>query len=98
MTSLQQELQAAAVLPHPAPMRRVRVCHVMSADLWAGAEVQLATTASYLVEQPDVELSAVLFNDGPLAGELRRLGVPVTILDEQRRPAIAILRSLTRVL
>ena len=28
------------------------ICHVMTADLWAGAEVQLATTASYLVERP----------------------------------------------
>ena len=29
----------------------IRVCHVMSADLWAGAEVQVATIASYLAER-----------------------------------------------
>jgi glycosyltransferase involved in cell wall biosynthesis/protein-tyrosine-phosphatase len=73
----------------------IRVCHVMTADLWAGAEVQLATTASYLVERSDVSLSAVLFNDGALAGELRRLGVDVTIVDEARH---GILAFLTRFL
>ena len=65
----------------PLPMR---VCHVMSADLWAGAEVQVATTAAFLVTQPNVVLTAVLFNDGWLAGQLRRLGVETAIVDERR--------------
>jgi glycosyltransferase involved in cell wall biosynthesis/protein-tyrosine-phosphatase len=77
---------------------RLRVCHVMSADLWAGAEVQVATVASYLVEAPDVELTAVLLNDGPLAAELRRLGVPVTVIDERTNGPLAILAALTRYL
>ena len=51
----------------------MRICHIMSGDLRAGAEVQLATLASYLVERPDVQLSTVLMNDGWLAAELRRL-------------------------
>ena len=37
-----------------AGARALRVCHVMSADLWAGAEVQVATTAAYLMARPDV--------------------------------------------
>src|SRR5262245_21640937 len=82
----------------PSDMPRLRVCHVMSADLWAGAEVQLATVASYLVERPDVELSAVLLNEGPLAGELRRLGVPVTVIDERRTTAAGIFVTLARLL
>jgi len=68
----------------------------MSADLWAGAEVQVATVASFLVERPDLELTAVLLNEGPLARELRRLGVPVTVIDEHQNSAIRILISLTR--
>jgi glycosyltransferase involved in cell wall biosynthesis/protein-tyrosine-phosphatase len=72
----------------------LRVCHVMSADLWAGAEVQLATTVAYLRSQPDVDVSAVLFNDGPLASRLRELGLRVTILDEGRLSAFAIVRRL----
>ena len=77
----------------PKPLR---VCHVMSADLWAGAEVQVATVASYLVTRPDVQLSAVLFNEGRLAAELRRMGVDVTVVDEQRTSSLAILGFLRR--
>lgn len=76
----------------------VRVCHIMSADLWAGAEVQVATVASYLVERPDVRLTAVLLNEGPLARELRRLGVPLTVIDERHHNALGILIGLTRYL
>jgi L-malate glycosyltransferase len=74
----------------------LRVCHVMTADLWAGAEVQLATMASHLAARPDVRLSAVLFNEGRLAGELRRLGVDVTVMDEQRTGSLGILAGLSR--
>ena len=76
----------------------LRICHVMSADLWAGAEVQLATTAAYLSAQPDVRLSAVLFNDGRLAAELRAIGVAVTVIDETRTSALRILSRLTRLM
>jgi L-malate glycosyltransferase len=76
----------------------MRVCQVMTADLWAGAEVQVATTASYLVAQPDIELSAVLFNDGWLAGELRRLGVDVAIVDEHRYSSAHIWSFIRRFL
>lgn len=78
--------------------KTVRVCHIMSADLWAGAEIQVATMAAYLVEQPNVCLSAVLFNEGCLAGALRRLGVPVAVVDERRTSAAGIVRFLTRFL
>lgn len=70
----------------------------MSADLWAGAEVQVATLASYLDQHADVQLSAVLFNDGPLAGELRRVGVPVAVIDERRHNSLQILMALVRFL
>ena len=75
----------------------MRICHVMTADLWAGAEVQLATTASYLA-RTDLDVSAVLFNDGRLAEELRGLGIDVTVIDESRHGALAIVSSLTRFL
>jgi glycosyltransferase involved in cell wall biosynthesis/VanZ family protein len=81
---------------YTAPPPRMRVCHIMSADLWAGAEIQVATVASYLVERPDLELTAVLLNDGPLARELRRLAVPVTIIDEHQNNAVKILIFLIR--
>src|SRR5437867_2914963 len=76
----------------------MRVCHVMSADLWAGAEVQVATTLSYLVERSDVDAIAVLLNEGRLAEELRQLGVEVAVVDEHLHSSLAILRFLVRFL
>jgi glycosyltransferase involved in cell wall biosynthesis/protein-tyrosine-phosphatase len=76
----------------------MRVCHIMSADLWAGAEVQVATTVSYLVARPDMHVSAVLLNEGRLADELRRLGVHVAVVDESRNSSLRILAFLVRFL
>jgi glycosyltransferase involved in cell wall biosynthesis len=78
--------------------RTIRVCHVMSADLWAGAEVQVATLASFLDQHAGVQLTAVLFNDGQLADELRRVGVPVAVIDERRHNPLQILMALVHFL
>ena len=108
--SVQVRESAAAALGLPGPGRigasivpavayshaPLRVCHVMSADLWAGAEVQVAAMAAYLVKDPGVEVSAVLMNEGPLVYALRRLGVRVEVVDETRVGALGILRFLTR--
>jgi glycosyltransferase involved in cell wall biosynthesis len=69
----------------------------MSGDLWAGAEMQLLMTATFLSEQPNVALSVVVFNEGRLARELRQLGIDVTVLDEARTNAIALIRQLTGI-
>jgi glycosyltransferase involved in cell wall biosynthesis/protein-tyrosine-phosphatase len=81
---------------HRVVARPLRVCHVISADLWAGAEVQVATTVAALVKRPAFRLSAVLFNEGALADELRALGVPTYVIDEQRNGPFAIVRALMR--
>ena len=98
MASHAQPLSADALPRAVGAQRGLRVCHIVSGDLWAGAEVQVATVASYLVEQPDVNLSAVLLNEGRLASELRRLGVQVTVIDESRNSAVRIVALLTRYL
>jgi glycosyltransferase involved in cell wall biosynthesis len=73
----------------------IRICHVMTADLWAGAEVQVATLLSYLAARPEVQVSAVLFNDGWLASELRALGITVAVVDEHQHTPLGIIRFLT---
>jgi L-malate glycosyltransferase len=98
MTPQSQHLPADTLSRVRSGPRTIRICHVMSADLWAGAEVQLATTASYLVERAEVSLAAVLLNEGRLANELRRLGINVTIIDETRFGAFGIVGFLTRFL
>ena len=78
-------------------LRPLRVCHVMSADLWAGAEVQVATAAAQLVSQR-IEVSAVLFNEGRLAEQLRSIGVDVEVFEERRHTSVALIARVARFL
>jgi glycosyltransferase involved in cell wall biosynthesis/protein-tyrosine-phosphatase len=70
----------------------------MSADLWAGAEVQVATLVSFLARSGEASVSAVLFNDGRLAQELRALGVEVAVFDEARHTSLGLLTRTARFL
>jgi len=75
-------------------MRQLRICHVASADLWAGAEVQMAGLLQELKAFPDLELSAVLLNRGRLFEELITRGIPVTVYDEAHLNSWQIFRSV----
>jgi glycosyltransferase involved in cell wall biosynthesis len=65
-------------------MAPMRVCHVISGDLWAGAEMVCLRLLSGLRAAGGVELSAVLLNEGKLAREIRALGVATAVVDETR--------------
>lgn len=81
------------------PMTQVlRVLHIASGDLWAGAEVQAFTLISHLARIPDTEVATVLMNEGTLAHKLRSSGVPVYMLDEQKMASPWILGSLRSIL
>jgi glycosyltransferase involved in cell wall biosynthesis len=72
----------------------LRVLHIISGDLWAGAEVQAYTLLTALRNLTDVEVAAVLMNDGELARRLTAAGVPVTIVDESTLGPYQILERL----
>ena len=55
----------------------MKVCHLASGDLWAGAEVQLAMLLRGLVRYKNLELRAILFNSGILAERIAEAGIPV---------------------
>lgn len=65
---------------------KIKVCHLASGDLWAGAEVQVANVCRSLLEAEAVEVSAIVLNHGRLADELRCSGVEVTVIDEGKLP------------
>jgi L-malate glycosyltransferase len=62
----------------------MRICHVISGDLWAGAEMMCLRLLTGLGENKGVELSAILMNDGKLAQEIQNQGIPVHVVDETR--------------
>lgn len=75
----------------------IKVCHVAMGDMWAGAEVQLLTLMTQLVRLHGFEWSVVLFNDGRLADELRKLPVSLTVLPETVHGPIGIAFRLARL-
>ncbi|HOY24649.1 MAG TPA: glycosyltransferase [Cellvibrio sp.] len=68
------------------------ILHIISGDLWAGAEVQAYTLLKHL--QPQVQLHVVLMNEGELANRLRALNITVTLLPETQLSAFAVLKKL----
>jgi glycosyltransferase involved in cell wall biosynthesis len=61
----------------------VRVLHIISGDLWAGAEAVVCQLLRNQLAIEGLSLSVVLLNDGRLAQELRQLPIPVLVLAEQ---------------
>lgn len=75
---------------------RLIIMHIISGDLWAGAEVQAYTLLKHL--QPQVQLHVVLMNEGELADRLRALNITVTLLPETKLSSFAVLKHLVALI
>lgn len=73
-----------------AAHQRMKVLHIISGDLWAGAEAQALALLTSLKQSPNIHISVVLLNDGELANRLRLQGIPIIILSEQKENALQI--------
>ena len=76
---------------------QLKVLHVASGDLWAGAEVQLFTLAKALHTRSDTSVSVVLLNYGRLEQELKNTGINVIVLDESKLNGLQILHQLIHI-
>ena len=65
-------------------------------DLWAGAEVQLLALMTYLVRMKGFDWSVILFNEGRLAEELRKLSLSVTVISEKHHNFLTIAYRLAK--
>ncbi|WP_334013447.1 glycosyltransferase [Alteromonas sp. S167] len=74
----------------------MKILHIISGDLWAGAEVQVATLLKELVRRHDV--FAVVLNAGRLESELNSVGVKVTVLPESSRSFLHLLRGIKGII
>lgn len=61
-----------------------RILHLISGDLWAGAEVMAYHLLEGLGAYPGTELSAVVLNHGTLSEGIKGLGIPTYVVDEKR--------------
>src|SRR2546428_13704351 len=64
---------------------KVRVLHLFSGDLWAGAEVMVANLLEQLGDDAAVETIAVGLNDGVLIRRLARRGIETHVFAEGGR-------------
>lgn len=80
---------------HPLPLKTL---HIISGDLWAGAEVQALTLLSALHEMDGVEVAVAVLNDGELADRLRAKNIPVSLFNEQHLSSLQIWLGLRKLM
>ena len=78
--------------------KTIHVLHIVSGDLWAGAEVMLYTLAKTLHNELNTQVSVAIFNHGTLEQKLRECGIPVFVFDESRQNTMHILQQLNRII
>jgi len=70
------------------------VTHVISGDLWAGAEAQVYNLCRALKASDQITPTAVVFNNGILLEKLQELGISTSLADEKTSGPLAIARSI----
>lgn len=71
---------------------KLKICHLISGDLWAGAEVMAFHLLSGLNSLPGIDLFVVLLNEGRLSDELENVGISTLVLEESKRSFPEIVR------
>lgn len=80
----------------PQASNSLRVLHIISGDLWAGAEAQAFTLLTQLKSK--VDLHVVLMNQFELAIKLNGSGIATTIIPEQTVPSFTIAIRLAKLI
>lgn len=79
-------------------VKNVSVCHIISGDLWAGAEVQVFNLLQTLVKNPVINISVICFNDGILSRRLADIGMSVTVVDEKKKGVLRSVQNVSKIL
>lgn len=77
---------------------KLKVCHFISGDLWAGAESMAFNLLNHLRRHRDLCLEAIVLNEGRLAKQLRGIGIKVHVVDEQQHTFWEIISVIREVL
>lgn len=64
--------------------KKIKVCHIISSDLWAGAENQAYSLISLLKKEENIELYAIVFNRGILFEKLKNLHIKSICIPESQ--------------
>jgi len=72
------------------------VTHIVSGDLWAGAEAQVFQLIHRLSDSKNITLSVIVFNAGELYRRLSDLGVSVEVTDEKVAGPLAQINAIRK--
>jgi glycosyltransferase involved in cell wall biosynthesis len=75
----------------------LRICHIVSGDLWAGAEVMAFQLISGLNSVAGVEPCVIVLNEGKLSEQLKNAGIAVYVADETKLPFRRIVLTAAKV-
>lgn len=94
-------MQATATTPNPNHENPIltshlKVLHIISGDLWAGAEVQAFTLITSLQHQCNIVVA--LMNHGELESRLIKAGVNTVVIDERSHSGLQITHQLVTLI
>lgn len=76
---------------------KLKILHIISGDLWAGAEVMAFNLLSRFKDYDDLDIFVILLNEGRLADELRACGVAVSVINEHHNSFPKIARRIRNI-
>jgi glycosyltransferase involved in cell wall biosynthesis len=82
----------------PQKVESKKVLHIISGDIWAGAEAQVFNTLSSLRQTQDYHLACILFNPGVLKERLEKMEINTLVLDETVSTNFRLLLSLYKMI
>ncbi|WP_144392663.1 glycosyltransferase [Pleionea sediminis] len=78
--------------------KKLTVVHVVSGDLWAGAEVQVYTLLTALHSLQSITAKAIVLNQGTLANRLKKAGIEVEVIEESKNSTLEIYKKVKNTL
>lgn len=77
---------------------KLRVCHLVSDDIWGGAEAMIRGLIEDHVARGSIAISLICLNDGGLAAFAKAAGIQVRVVSERDRSFFSLLHRIDRAL
>ena len=73
--------------------KKIKVCHIISGDLWAGAESQVYQLVTNLSKNPSFEIYFIILNEGILFDKINKTGIQAHFIDEKNKNFLEIYKE-----
>lgn len=77
---------------------KINICHIISGDLWAGAEAQAYALIKGLSKKSSLQLNVITFSNGCLTKKLMDAGISVNVIDEKINNVLKMAWHIYRIL